>query len=362
MKKIFKTVAFLLASAYAFAQAPQSFNYQGLARDNAGATMATKTISVKATILDGTATGTSVYSETFSPSTNAFGLFTLGIGSGTPVAGTFSAIKWSTGNKFLKIEIDPNGGSSYALSGTTQLLSVPYAMYAANAGESKTPKLTVSSVGDTLFSGEKSNWVIIPGISAVNKPTVKDADGNTYDVVKIGTQTWMAENLRTTKYNDGTPITTFKGADLAGPWFANTTGAYTFSSEDISNRIPYGALYNLFAAQSKKICPTDWHVATTADWTTMIDLLGGNDVAAEKLKQTGTINWLAPNVATNSSGFNAVGGGQKFDGSNTYQHFKEFAEFWRPDGTLLYILNTEKKIFVSTPAPQYGFSIRCVKN
>ncbi len=314
MKKIFKTVTFLLASAYAFAQAPQSFNYQGLARDNAGAAMATKTISVKATILDGTATGTSVYSETFSPSTNAFGLFTLGIGSGTPVAGTFSAIKWSTGNKFLKIEVDPNGGSSYALSGTTQLLSVPYAMYAASAGDSKAPKLTVSTNGDTLYSGEKSNWVIIPGISAVNNTTVKDLEGNSYNIVNIGTQTWMSENLKVTKYSNGDVIST----DL----WANPNG-------NAANKADYGLLYKWETTQDTRgVCPTGWHVPSDAEWSTLDNYIGGLSLAGGKLKTTGTNYWLSQNLgATNEIGFNSKGAGD-VQGDGTISFFKERAYYW----------------------------------
>lgn len=138
MKKTFLTfITSVALSASLWAQAPQAFNYQGVARDLSGTALATKNISVKASILDGSLTGTVVYAETHAIATNQFGLFSLAIGTGTVANGTFSTTNWASGNKYLKIEIDPNGGSSYTLSGTTQLLSVPYAMYAGKAGDSK---------------------------------------------------------------------------------------------------------------------------------------------------------------------------------------------------------------------------------
>jgi hypothetical protein len=138
MKKTFLTfITSVALSSFLWAQAPQAFNYQGVARDLSGTAMATKNISVKASILDGSLTGTVVYSETHAVPTNQFGLFTLSIGTGTVASGTFANTNWASGNKYLKIEIDPNGGTSYTLAGTTQLLSVPYAMYAAKAGDSK---------------------------------------------------------------------------------------------------------------------------------------------------------------------------------------------------------------------------------
>jgi hypothetical protein len=134
MKKLFTTFTCLFLSVSIFAQAPQSFNYQGLARDNSGNALISQPISIKASILDGSMTGTVAYSETLTATTNQFGLFTTAIGTGTVISGSFAGIAWSTGNKYLKIEMDPAGGSNFTLAGTTQLLSVPYAMYASSSG------------------------------------------------------------------------------------------------------------------------------------------------------------------------------------------------------------------------------------
>jgi hypothetical protein len=115
------------------AQVPQTFNYQGIARDAGGNVLPARKIGVELSVLDGGPTGTVVYSETFTDTTNAFGLFSMAVGGGTVVSGSFAGINWATGNKYLQTAIDLSGGTSYTLSGTTQLLSVPYALYAQTA-------------------------------------------------------------------------------------------------------------------------------------------------------------------------------------------------------------------------------------
>lgn len=120
----------VLSSSFCLAQAPQALNYQAVARTSSGQIIPSQNIGVRFSVLEGTATGTLIFQETHNTATNSFGLFTLGIGKGTASTGTFAAIPWDIGNKFLKVEIAPQGGSNYLLQGTTQLLSVPYALYA----------------------------------------------------------------------------------------------------------------------------------------------------------------------------------------------------------------------------------------
>lgn len=113
------------------AQTPQSFRYQAVARDNSGNILANQSVSFRINILIGNVSGTVAYSETHTGlSTNAFGLIELEIGKGTPVTGTFSAIEWGNNSYFVKIEMDPAGGSAYQVLSTSQLLSVPYALHA----------------------------------------------------------------------------------------------------------------------------------------------------------------------------------------------------------------------------------------
>ena len=116
------------------AQAPQVINYQAVVRDAAGEIVKNKAVNFRLSILDGGTSGTSQYVETQSKTTNQFGLVTFGIGQGTTVSGSMNAVTWSTGNKFFKVELDINGGNSFTVMSTSQFLSVPYALYAANGG------------------------------------------------------------------------------------------------------------------------------------------------------------------------------------------------------------------------------------
>ncbi|MCW3121085.1 MAG: hypothetical protein JWQ38_577 [Flavipsychrobacter sp.] len=154
MKKLFLSISIFLATGMAaMAQAPQSFNYQGVARTTAGVPMAGVPIGLRLTIHDGSITGAVVYQETQTPNTNSFGLYNVSIGSGTVVSGTFSGVNWSTGGKYLQVEIDPAGGTSYSDAGTNQLLSVPYAMFAASGAGSPGPAGPTGPTGPTGATG-----------------------------------------------------------------------------------------------------------------------------------------------------------------------------------------------------------------
>jgi hypothetical protein len=118
------------------AQAPQSFNYQAVARDASGAVLGNQAVSFRISLLQGSATGTSSYTETHSVTTNQLGLVNFAIGGGTVVNGNFATINWAQGPYFAQIELDPSNSGTYALMNTTQLLSVPYAQYATSSGSS----------------------------------------------------------------------------------------------------------------------------------------------------------------------------------------------------------------------------------
>jgi hypothetical protein len=124
-------IVFFFSCVAAFAQAPQAFKYQAIARDASGNPLASASLSVRASVHDLSASGTVVYQETFSTTTNTFGLMTLEIGTGAPVIGTFSSIAWGSGDKWMEVEVD--FGAGYLPMGTAQLLSVPYALYAASS-------------------------------------------------------------------------------------------------------------------------------------------------------------------------------------------------------------------------------------
>lgn len=134
MKHLTILIASVFVVACAIAQSPQQFNYQGVARDAGGNILANQTISVQFSLHDASPTGTIEYQETHALTTNQFGLFNTAVGSGTVVSGSFSAIDWGSASKYLQVELDPAGGSSYVDMGTSQLLSVPYALYAETSG------------------------------------------------------------------------------------------------------------------------------------------------------------------------------------------------------------------------------------
>ena len=134
MKKIFASILLLLLlQTTTFAVVPEAIKYQAVARDNGGNILANKNIGIRLSILKGNISGTAVYVETHATSSNNLGLINLEIGKGTPITGTMSAINWGNDSYFIKIEMDETGGSNYTLVGTSQLVSVPYALYAKEA-------------------------------------------------------------------------------------------------------------------------------------------------------------------------------------------------------------------------------------
>ena len=143
--------------------------------------------------------------------------------------------------------------------------------------------------------------------AAIKTGTMTDIEGSVYPTVQIGKQEWMAANLKATSYNDGTPIPLV--SDPAN-WAALTSAAYCWYNGDSFNSDVYGALYNWYAVQTRKLCPPGWEVASSDNFSALANALGGESVAGGKLKEAGTQHWQSPNTgATNESGFTALPGG-----------------------------------------------------
>ena len=195
---------------------------------------------------------------------------------------------------------------------------------------------------------------------------VVDIDGNEYTTVTIGSQTWMVENLKTTKYNDGTAISNPISDE---EWANNNTGAYGwYNNNEEGYKDPYGALYNWVAVNSNKLCPTGWRVPTETDWETLIDFLGFPD-AGSKLKEMGTAHWNEPNSdATNESGFTAVGSGHRWH-TGAYAGLGAVCYFW--SSTENAEEGTAYAYYVGPTFPRLeegsynkvirGLSVRCIK-
>ena len=495
MKKIFTCLSAFLLSASLWAQAPQSFSYQAVVRGANNELVKNKAVGMKISLLQGSENGTVAYTETHTPTANDNGLVSVAIGAGTKVSGNFTTIDWSKGPYFVKTETDPTGGTSYSLTSMSQLLSVPYALYAANSqpgpkgekgdkgeagaqglpgkdgvdgkngidgkdglpgakGETgaQGPKGESGSFPAGTTNGEMHYWdgttwnTVAPGnqgqgltfcggvptwttggvcpgkvtsldcSNAINSgtltatltasgatsvisytggnsgvhngqvvtstgvtgltatlpagtfangngtltytitgtpatsgtasfaialggktcsinikvedapqtigipgPNITDVEGNTYKTVNIGTQQWMAENLKVSKYSDGTTIPYITDNTQ---WQNNTTGAWAYYNNDATNNAKYGKLYNWYAVSkttngNKNVCPTGWHVPTDPEWTVLTDYLGGLTLAGGKLKEVGTTSWISPNTdATNTSLFSALPGGYRSSSGN----------------------------------------------
>lgn len=203
--------------------------------------------------------------------------------------------------------------------------------------------------------------------TAVTYGTMTDQDGNVYKTVTIGTQTWMAENLRTTKYNDGTAIPLVTGNDA---WTALSTGAYCNynNTTSIDTIATYGRLYNWYAVNTSKLAPKGWHVPTDAEWTTLTDYLGGGGVAGRKLKETVTTHWNSPNTeATNETGFTALPGGGRlnygtfFDvGNNGF--WWSATEYLASSAYGRDMKYDDSMVGRDLGGKEVGFSVRCVRD
>jgi hypothetical protein len=166
MKKIYSILAGLLLTASVFAQAPQKMSYQAVIRNSSNALITAAPVGMQISVLQGSSNGTAVYVETQTPSTNANGLVSVEIGGGTVVSGNFPTINWANGPYFIKTETDPTGGTAYTITGTNELMSVPYALFSANGTPGPAGPQGIQGIpgpigGFTHYLGELFNGGII---------------------------------------------------------------------------------------------------------------------------------------------------------------------------------------------------------
>jgi len=224
-------------------------------------------------------------------------------------------------------------------------------------------RIRITSVSNNSIYGESSFFRISESTGSTG--TVPDTDGNTYNTIKIDKQWWMAQNLKTTRYNDNSFIPSELNVSI---WLTLTEPAYCYYNSSVANLNTYGALYNWYAVNTGKLCPVGWHVPNIAEWNELISYTGGEPVSGGKLKEAGTTHWLSPNTsATDEVGFTALPGGYLLS-SKGYGNIYQTGFFWSATvntsstATYLWMEYNNASIPQSTMAKYGGLSVRCVKD
>ncbi len=220
----------------------------------------------------------------------------------------------------------------------------------------------------------------VPFTTPASSNTVTDIDGNVYPTVTIGTQVWMAANLKVTHYQNGDPL---PNVTATATWTGLTAGAYCEYDNDVNNVATYGRLYNWYAASDvRNIAPAGWHVPTDAEWMQLemylgmsLAEVGGNQTwrgttEGGKLKEAGLTHWATANIgATNESGFTALPGGTRYTGDYGVYVIGSWCAFWtstdKPDYEITYgrVLSTDNaQVGRYFYYKHNGHSIRCVKD
>lgn len=225
---------------------------------------------------------------------------------------------------------------------------------------------TMQWTGSDLVGYNGRKWVSLTTGVAYDG-YVEDENGNTYFTIQIGTQEWMAENLRTTKYNDGMDIDLITANNSWGKTNLSDQGAYCWYDNDQENELSYGALYNWYAVNTGELCPLGWRVPSESDWDALQSFVGSNSTAGGKLKAEFEIHWNAPNVnASNEVGFTAQPGGIRlfdgnFDSKNAISYFWTSNEL-STNGKDRSIINVLANLYSSSSDKRSGYSVRCIKN
>jgi len=370
-----KTLFTLLLAALAFVTLaqPQKINYQAIALGSNGKPLKNTTVSLRLSVLDSAATGTVLYTETQPATTDAGGQFSVYLGTGTPTAGMFASIPWANGNdKFLRVEMDAQGGTNYQVMGTTQLVSVPYSIAAGKAN------ILEDSLGTQFQISYDGNGNPFLKLKLKPIPNCGNAiiyAGESYPTVQIGRQCWFAKNL-----NVGTMI---QGAN--DQTNNSVLEKYCYNN-DPANCTTYGGLYQwaeavqyqngagistspspAFTGNVRGICPTGWHMPSDAEWGTLETFLGGPSVAGGALKSTSGL-WTTPNTgATNSSGFSALPGGYRNTGG-AFNFVGYSTGFWSSSessstsAVYRYLGYNGSSVDRYNSNRNYGFSARCTQD
>ena len=401
-------ILYLTIAQFIFAQVPEKMSYQAIIRDNNNNLVRNKEIGIQISVMRGNPPTEVIFQERHYPYTDQNGLISIEIGTGSILTGNFESIIWGDGPYFIKSECDPTGATNYTITGISQILSVPYALYAKSSGNGFSgnyndlankpeiwdstynsikgrPDLTVYAtknmagqriinLAEPVNDQDAATKVYVDAIKeeiynefleAGLNSIVKDIDGNTYKTLKIGSQVWMVENLKTTRLNDGSSV---QNVNSNNSWASLITPAYCWYNNESSNKNIYGALYNWYTVGTDKICPMGWHVPTDSEWQILIDDLGGNSIAGGKLKASGTTYWTSPNFgANNESGFNGLPGGYRVN-DGTFLNIKNNGQWWSATDNGPSVAWSHYLFYNDGSVTHYyydkgnGYSVRCIKD
>ncbi len=357
-------------------------------RDASGQLVKESPVGVRISILQGSAQGSAVYVETHTSQSNVNGMLSFDVGEGLPVSNTFAGIDWTNGPFFLQIETDPSGGTSYTISASNEILSVPYALHAVTADSitgtlnETDPKVPVGTSQGEMQFWNGTSWIsLAPGINGqvltmVNGvPSWIDTnkfghftdsrDGKTYRTIEINDQIWMADNLAWLPEVSPSTNNSFEDPYC---YVYDYEGANISDAKTTFNYQTYGVLYNWPAAMNA--CPSGWSLPSSEEWESLFTYLGGSLIAGGKIKTVAT--WETPNSgATNESGFSALPAGTCFYyGHESFDNLGSMAGWWSSTqmlagggAAMCYFANyNSPEMTPRHDLVNIGLSVRCIKD
>ena len=374
------TLIFIVTCCFTFgySQTSNKFNFQMLIRNAQEEPHADKQITVDVSLFSDDNGSLLFYKERHTLITDFMGVASMVIGEGTLLSGNLSISP-----RFLKIEVDPEGGSNFSINFFEKLSSVPFSQFsqialkippksveAVNIAPGTLPlsKLgfpyvtadNLNSISQSLTTAGNKNYHIKSN-GACTFGSVTDKEGNTYKTITIGTQEWMAENLRA---GGG-----FPQVSSSSDWSNLQQPAWTYYDNNPSNNNSFGKLYNGFAVnQYKNLCPTGWHIPNDFEWSILSKTLGGDNVSGGALKSINSTFWVNPNVgATNASCFSSIPNGYR-ESDGIFKDKGSSAVYFQSDFSVLPLFrllnskdNKSARLTPSNVIPKAGAAVRCLK-